>query len=166
MFGIQVTPTCIPNKWRHNKLYLFHLFGICVLSELSFPLFPLISCRMHIDPTISVSLVRGTNETLFFEKRPYYIFVPLFGILKLTKNNSFTCFCYKWCVKFFFGSWGIKVYLFHLLGIHVLSEFFYPLIPLLSSRMHIDSEIYYFTCSGNKWNIILRNKPLFYIFPF
>ena len=33
---------------------------------------------------------------------------------------------------------------------HALSELSFPLIPLLSSRMHIDSEISYFTCSGNK----------------
>ncbi len=47
-----------------NKLYLFHLFGIHVLSELSFPPFPInISSRMHIYPEISVSLVWKTNLT-------------------------------------------------------------------------------------------------------
>ena len=136
------------------------------LSELSVPLYPLISSRMHIDPEIFVSLVRGTSETLFFEIRPYFIIFPLFGILKFTKKNSFTCFCYKWCVKFSFGSRDIKLYLFNLFGIHVLSEFSFSLIPLLSSRMHIDSEISLFTCLGNKWKIILRNKSLLYIFPF
>ena len=85
MFVIQVTATCIPNKWRHNNLYLFHLFGIHVLSEFSFPLFPLTSSRMHIDPEIFVSLVPGTSETSFFEIRPYFIIFSLFGILMFTK---------------------------------------------------------------------------------
>ena len=83
---------------------MFHLFGIHVLSKFSIPLFTLLSSRMHIDSEISLSLVRGTSETLFFELKPYFIFFPLFGILKFTKKNSFTCFCYKWCVKFSFGS--------------------------------------------------------------
>ncbi len=107
-------------------MYLFHLFGIHVLSELSFPLFPIISSRMHIDPEIYVSLVRGTSETLFFEIRAYYIFFHCSGFYSLRKKNSFTCFCYKWCVKFSFGSWGIKLYWFHLFGIHLLSEFLCP----------------------------------------
>ncbi len=72
---------------RGNKLYLFRLFGIHVLSELSFPLSPFISSRMHVDPEICVSLVRGTSETLFFEIRPYFINFPLFVILKFTKKT-------------------------------------------------------------------------------
>jgi hypothetical protein len=111
-------------------LYLFHLFGIHELSELFFPLFPLISSWMHTDPEISVSLVPRTSEKLFFEIRPYFIIFPLFGILKFNEKNSFTCFCYKWCVKFSFGSWGIKLYLFHLFGIYTrVIEIFLSLDP-------------------------------------
>ena len=58
-----------------------------MLSEMSFPLFPFISSRRHIDPEISVSLVRGTSETLFFEIRSYFISFPFFEILKFTKKN-------------------------------------------------------------------------------
>jgi hypothetical protein len=58
-----------------------------VLSEFSFPLFPLITSRMHIDPEIFVSLVRGTSEIFFFEIRPYLIFFSLFWILKFTKRT-------------------------------------------------------------------------------
>ena len=57
-----------------NKLYLFHMFGIHVLSELSFPLFPLISSRMKYLSEISFSLVRGTSLKLLFEIRPYLKF--------------------------------------------------------------------------------------------
>ncbi len=72
-------------SWGY-KLYLFHLFGILVLSELSFPLFPLISPRMHCDHEISVLLVREISYILFFEIKSHLIIFPLFGILKFTKK--------------------------------------------------------------------------------
>jgi GNAT superfamily N-acetyltransferase len=34
------------------------------------------------------------------------------------EKNYFTCFCLKCFLKFSFGSWGIKLYLFHLFGIY------------------------------------------------
>jgi hypothetical protein len=58
-----------------------------MLSEYSFSLFPLISSRMHIDPEISVLLVRGTSEIFFFEISPYFFENPLFKILKSTKKT-------------------------------------------------------------------------------
>ena len=58
-----------------------------MLSEFSFPLFPLISSRMHIDSEISRSFVRGTSETLFFEIRSDFKCLPLFGILKFMKKT-------------------------------------------------------------------------------
>jgi hypothetical protein len=56
------------------KLFLFHLVGIHVFSEFSFPLIPLISSQMHIASEITVSLVRETSDKLFFERLPYYVF--------------------------------------------------------------------------------------------
>ena len=147
-------------------MYLFHLVGIHVLSELFFPLFPLISSRVHIDPKISVLLVRGTSETLFFEIRPYFTFSPIVRDSKVYEKKSFTCFFYKWCIEFSFGSWGIKLYLFHLFGIHVLSEFSFTLIPLLSSRMHIDSEISLSLVWGTSETLFFEISPYFIIFHF
>jgi len=45
----------------------------------------------------------------------------------------------------------------------VLSELSFHTNPLFSFRMHIDSEISLFACSGYKW-IFLRNKSLIYSF--
>ena len=55
------------------------------------------------------------------------------------------------------------MYLFHLFGKHVLSELSFHTNPLFSFRMHIDSEISLFACSGYMW-IFLRNKSLIYSF--
>jgi hypothetical protein len=81
----------------------------------------------------------GSKWNIILRNNSWLYNVPFLGILKI--KNSFTCFCYKWCFKYSFGSMGIKLYLFHLFGIHVLSEFSFPLFPLLSSRGHIGSEI-------------------------
>ncbi len=95
-----------------------------------------------------------------FEIRPYLIFFLLSGILKLTKKTlSLVSALSSLSVQY----WGNKFYLFHLFGIHVLSELSFHTNPLFSFRMHIDSEISLFACSGYKW-FFLINKSLIYSF--
>ena len=60
-------------------------------------------------------------------------------------------------------SCGYRFYLFHMFGIHVLSELSFHTNPLFSFRLHIDSEISLFACSGYKW-FFLRKKSLIYSF--
>ncbi len=148
---------------------MFHLFGIHVLSELCYFLYShvfLLGCILI--PKYLFSLVRGTSETLFFEISPYFIIFSLFGILKFTKR-TLSLVSATSDVLSSLSAHGVLNYCicFNCSGyIHALSKISFSLIPLLSSRMHIDSEVSYFTCSGNKWNIIHRNKSLLCIFPF
>ncbi len=97
-------------------------------------------------------------------------FLPLFTCSRWNTCRlymySFTCFCYKWCVNFSFGSWGDNIFLFHLFGIHVLSELSFPLLPLLSSRMHIDSEISLSLVRGTSETLFFGIKPYFISFHF
>ncbi len=86
-------------------------------------------------------LVRGTSETIFFEISLYFIY--LHSRYLYIRKELFRLFLLQamWKRIISFGPWGIKLFLFHLFGIDVLPQFSFPLIPLLSSWMHIASEI-------------------------
>ena len=98
-----------------------------------------------------VDVTCGTGTTAVRSNLPFSLFRDIF---------SFTCFCYKCCFKYSFGSRGITLYLFHLFGIHVLSEFSFPLFPLLSSRRHIDSKISLSLVRGTCETLFFEISPL------
>jgi hypothetical protein len=78
---------------------------------------------------------------------------------------SFTCFCYKWCVKFSFGSWGNKFNCFTCSGYMCYRNFLFP----CSHFFHLGCILipkYLFHLIGEQVKHNSSIKSLFHIFPF